>query len=160
MDLVIPKNKTIRFFFQILIITLLIVSICLIGLCLNKKPSATPTREVVINQQELNVLAASTPAQHYRGLSGRKDLTGLDGMIFIFSDSQVREFVMREMNFPLDIVFIQANKIIKIEENLVPEGRQPTKIYTSGAPCDLVLEVPAGQVKEFGWQVGQEARLN
>ncbi|MDP2944440.1 MAG: DUF192 domain-containing protein, partial [bacterium] len=61
-----------------------------------------------INQQEIKVEIASTLKQQYRGLSGRKSICADCGMLFNFSDSGVRSFVMRDMEFPLDIIFIEG----------------------------------------------------
>jgi uncharacterized membrane protein (UPF0127 family) len=50
---------------------------------------------------------------------------------------------MKDMRFPLDIVWIRDGRIVKIEKHappLTPAG--PERIYT--ATADLVLEVPAG----------------
>ena len=45
---------------------------------------------------------------------------------------------MRNMNFPLDILFIDDDKIINIAADLPPEGSEPVNIYVSGAAVNYV----------------------
>jgi uncharacterized membrane protein (UPF0127 family) len=64
-------------------------------------------------------------------------------MLFVYDRQQPVSIWMKDMLFPLDIVWIRAGRIVKIEKNappLTPTG--PERIYT--ATADLVLEVPAG----------------
>lgn len=65
-------------------------------------------------------------------------------MLFVFAEKDIKSFWMKDMNFPLDIIWLNGEKIVKISHNLPPEGRQPTNTYSSGVPVDYVLEVPAG----------------
>jgi len=121
---------------------------------------APETAIVKIDAQEIPVEIAATPAATYRGLSDRPSLAPGCGMLFNFNDKQKQEFVMRDMNFPLDIIFIAAGKIIKIAADLPPEGHNPANIYDSGAPADQVLEVNGGYCREKGINVGDNVLVN
>jgi len=98
------------------------------------------------------------PADLYKGLSGRESLCASCGMLFDFSDSDIRQFVMRDMKFPLDIIFINEGRIVGIAANLRPEGSSPQNVYSSDAPADRVLEVNAGYAVAHDWQRGDEVR--
>lgn len=100
--------------------------------------------KVVINDKIVNVEIADTAEKHYKGLSNRENLCDDCGMFFVFPDKKERTFVMRNMNFPLDIIWIDGDKIIKIDKNLMPEKENPQNIYNSGAPVNYVLEVNSG----------------
>ena len=102
---------------------------------------------------------ANTPAEYYRGLSGRKSLSSGTGMLFIFSDEHIRTFWMKDCYVPLDIAFISANwEIVSIETMAVwPEPKDPNqKQYSSDKPCKYALEVPAGELKNAGIKVGDK----
>ena len=58
---------------------------------------------------------------------------------------------MRGMLIPIDIIWISQNRIIGFQQNLSPKN---PGIFSSPAPADLVLEVPAGFVKSAGLRVG------
>ncbi|MDD2680838.1 MAG: DUF192 domain-containing protein [Patescibacteria group bacterium] len=99
---------------------------------------------------------ADTPDKQYQGLSDRQELEFNQGMLFVFNEVKDKTFVMRNMNFPIDIIFIRNHKIINLYHDLVPEGGQPRSTYHSGAPVDAVLEIPAGQSRRCNIGVGTE----
>jgi uncharacterized protein len=103
-----------------------------------------PTGKLVIaGRVTLTVELARSPGEQVRGLSGRPSLAPGNGMLFVYDRQQPVSIWMKDMLFPLDIVWIRAGRIVKIEKNappLTPTG--PERIYT--ATADLVLEVPAG----------------
>ncbi len=88
---------------------------------------------------------ATNPMEHYRGLSNREYLCPDCGMLFLFDRKKDLSFVMREMNFPLDIIFIADRKILNIYSNLKPEGRNPQNIYSSLGKADAVFEINANK---------------
>lgn len=99
---------------------------------------------VKINNKEIKVEIIDTSELIYKGLSGRDNLCEDCGMLFKFNNRQERAFVMRDMNFPIDIIWIDEDVIIGIEENLQPEGSDYKNIYESPEPVNYVLEVNAG----------------
>lgn len=134
----------------------IIIIFLLSGCALANRPEAKipPDKTVKINGREITVEIADTPELQFKGLSGRKNLCAGCGMLFVFNDKKERTFVMREMNFPLDIIFIDGNKIVKIEGGLEPEGVNPKNIYKSGAPVDYVLEVNGGFTDKYKIEEG------
>jgi len=109
---------------------------------------------VVIRGRTIGVEIADEMREQIAGLSGRESLCPDCGMLFVFPDKQVRHFWMKNMNFPLDIIWIGDGKILNISENLSPEGESPEKIYTSTLPANYVLEVNAGFAERHGIKVG------
>lgn len=148
------KNKKT---FIISLIALIILVVCLIAIY-RIIPAGGKNREllVAIGGQEIKVETATTEAEKYLGLSGRDSLCQDCGMLFVFPDQAEREFVMRDMKFPLDIIFINQGKIIKIATNLSPSGDSPLISYGSGQPADQVLEVNAGVAALNNWKEGDE----
>lgn len=150
-----------------IIFTVILILICGI-LLLNRFEKAlvkTGTQNVIITNQNnkditINVDLAKTQAEQARGLSYRSKLDDYQGMLFIFDDKQVREFWMKDMNFPLDIVWLDDNKIIKISNNLAPEGDKPANIYSSSNPVNYVLEVPAGFCEKNNIKAGDKIFYN
>lgn len=97
-----------------------------------------------------------SPRDQFKGLSGRKHLNEEEGMLFVFPDKKDRVFVMRNMNFPLDIIFISDNKVVNLYHDLEPEGAQVKNSYHSGQAVDLVLEINAGLSRACKIAVGSE----
>ncbi len=98
---------------------------------------------------EVNIEAEVVFSQEAKslGLSRRKNLEKDKGMLFIFENETSPNFVMREMNFPLDILFLRQGRIEKIFHNLAPEGIIVTNNYSYG-PADMVLELPGNYASE------------
>jgi uncharacterized membrane protein (UPF0127 family) len=116
------------------------------------------SRSVSVQAGSCNFITdlADTTNKQYQGLSDRKQLAAYEGMLFIFNEVKDKTFVMRNMNFPLDIIFIRDHKIINLYHNLKPEGSEPEFTYHSGAPVDAVLEITAGQSRHCHLGVGTE----
>lgn len=94
------------------------------------------------------------------GLSGRSSLCALCGMVFVFRQAQIQNFWMKEMKFPLDMIFIRDHKVVEIVENVPvkkPAGETPR--VRSQEPADMVLEVNAGFVVKNHVALGDEVKL-
>lgn len=115
---------------------------------------------VRINGRTFLVEVADEPFEHINGLSGHVPLLGNQGMIFVFADKQVRRFWMKDMLFPLDIIWIEDGTIVKIDKELAPEGKQPDNHYSSLQPVNYVLEINAGLADQYGFKIGDKADIN
>jgi uncharacterized membrane protein (UPF0127 family) len=120
-------------------------------------------KTVEINNKIIKVEIADTPESQYQGLSNRESLCADCGMLFKFKEKEIKTFVMRDMKFPLDIIWIDDNHrssgagiIVGISKNLAPEGSDYKNFYRSPAPVDYVLEVNAGFADENNIKVGDK----
>ncbi len=93
----------------------------------------------------------STPEKLYLGLGGRQHLPWGTGMLFLLPTREVQTFCMRGMLIPIDIIWIDQNRVIGFHENLQP---QDPGSFTSPGPVNLVLEVPAGFVAATNLRLG------
>ena len=117
-----------------------------------------PITSVVVGGEKFDVLIADTMALRQRGLSGRPSLKENEGMLFIFTDNAVRGFWMKEMNFPLDIIWINENQeITGIAENVLPES-YPESV-SSIVPVKYVLEINANTASKRGILEGKEVEF-
>ncbi len=93
----------------------------------------------------INAVISDTAEERGHGLSGRKTLLPNEGMLFVFEKPDRHGFWMKDMNFGIDIVWIDENKkIIYMEENILPESFPI--IFQPILPALYVLEVPSGFV--------------
>ena len=66
-----------------------------------------------------------------------------EGMLFVFDEQAIQSFWMKDMQFPLDILWIDENKtVVGIERNVSPDTFPQT--FSSSQPVVYVLEVNAG----------------
>jgi uncharacterized protein len=119
---------------------------------------------VVINSKNIAVEIAKTSEERSKGLSGKKSLDAESGMLFVFEKNETSPaFWMKDMLIPLDIIWIESGKIIRIDKNVqMPAAKTPDsklKIYTAGVSVDYVLEVNANYCDTNSIKVGDAVTL-
>lgn len=108
-----------------------------------------------INGQRFTVRVASTQPARERGLSGVLSLPMNQGMFFVFDKPDKYTFWMKDMLFPLDVIYILNGEIVDMALNMpTPRVGEEVPIYTSKKIADSVLEVNAGTASKFGWTIG------
>ncbi len=107
--------------------------------------------------REMCALLAESSEQHARGLMGRRDLAGYDGMVFRFPRDQSGPFYMRNVPVPLSVAwFDSAGRFVSSAE-MAPCGDQDDcPRYFSSRPYRFALEVPGGGLEGVGVGPGAE----
>ncbi len=104
----------------------------------------------------IEVEIADTPEKQRLGLSGREELEQGKGMLFVYPFEDERSFWMKDMNFSIDIIWIDKDfKITHIESSMSPE----TFPKSFSARAQYVLELPAEDTERRGFQVGSQLDL-
>lgn len=118
------------------------------------------TREVTIKDATFSVEIAKTDEERQLGLSGRKSLETEKGMLFLFDKPGNYSFWMKNMHFPLDLIFIKDSTVVSVSENAQPakENENPPLLFP-GAEVNKVLEVNAGQAKKYGIKKGDSVEI-
>lgn len=121
------------------------------------------SEQLSIDSTTFTAEIASTSLEQTRGLSFRPSLGMNDGMLFIFATGSVQSFWMKDMNFPLDMIWISGNTVVGFAQN-VPAPAPDTALwnlplYVSPGNTDKVLEVNAGTVAKYGIRVGDAVRI-
>jgi uncharacterized protein len=107
-----------------------------------------------IRSHEFRVDLAISAEDHIKGLSGKTDMPKDRGMLFIFDTKQQYSFWMKDMNFPLDIIWIDDKTIVDISKNVPVEASYPPPTYTPNKSVNRVLEINAGLSDAYGFQIG------
>lgn len=111
-----------------------------------------PTPSVTINNQALTVELADTPEKQRQGLGGHEPLTDAQGMLFPYDPPQPVTFWMKNMTFPIDIIYIANERVVQIFADVPPPGSGVTDNdltrYPSERPIDYVLETRAGWTRD------------
>jgi len=107
----------------------------------------------------VEVRIANTTAQRYTGLSDTESLAPNEGMLFVHEEEDTYSYVMRDMSFALDIIFIDANGTVTTIHHAdpPPEGESYSERY-SGQGL-YVLEVNRGWANRTGVTVGDTVEL-
>lgn len=103
---------------------------------------------------------ANNQAEREKGLSEFTSLSDSEAMLFVFDSDDRWGIWMKDMQIPIDVVWLTADKVVvDIERNLSPELGDKTTFYPE-EPARYVLEVAAGGVTKAGIKVGQRAVFN
>jgi len=97
----------------------------------------------------VSAFVASTSDQQELGLGQRASLPADEGMLFPFAIPGQYGFWMKDMDFPLDMVWIAPDKaVIAISRDVQPDS-YPSVIYPPG-DISYVLELNADSASKYG----------
>ncbi len=114
--------------------------------------------EVKMGGSVFRVEIADTGKLQERGLSGRKNLSSSEGMLFVFDTVGNYGFWMKDMNFAIDIIWIGPDfKIVYIEKNITPETYP--KIFYSNKDSLYAFEVLAGTADRLNLKIGDSIKV-
>ena len=116
-----------------------------------------PTTEVHVGSGVFNMRLAVTDAERKQGLSGVDKLSANEGLLMDFQTDNTWGIWMKDMNIPLDIVWLDHDKkVIYIVTDASPD-LGTSKTFAPTDPARYVLEVPAGTVKNAAIKIGDAA---
>ncbi len=120
--------------------------------------------EIKIRDQFIVSELAKNALTRSRGLSGRQKIGINEGMLFEFSAPGRYSFWMRNMKFPIDIIWIDENKkIIGITENIDPQigvSAIDLKAYYPPESIKWALELKAGRAKILRAENGDSVQIS
>jgi uncharacterized membrane protein (UPF0127 family) len=139
-------------------------------------PPATILPEVStlsFGEKSIVVELAFTEAERMRGLGGREKISNDEGMLFIFGESDFHGIWMKDMRFPLDILWLREVSgdteckgiepldakrrrsclvVVDIREDALPESYP--EVFQPREKASYVLEMNGGASRKFGMRVG------
>jgi uncharacterized protein len=115
---------------------------------------------IIINNNSFNLLVAKTNKDKEIGLSKHSSLPINQAMIFPFGKAGFYGFWMKNMKFPIDIIFIKNNKIVTIFENVKPPklSTESLPVYQSSEMADTVIEINAGLSEKQKIKIGDQVK--
>lgn len=118
--------------------------------------SSQPPATVTISGHTFHAKIARSEKEKEIGLSNTLSLPQDQGMLFVFSKPDYYAFWMRNMHYPLDIIYIANKKIISIAENASTPSNptQSLPVYKPSVPADTVLEISGGLSTKYHFAPG------
>ena len=111
---------------------------------------------------DISCEVADTSYERAEGLQHREKLASGSGMLFVYDEPGDRAFIMHNMNFPLDIIFIAENgSVLNVEEAEVEGPGTPNADlvrYRSDGPAKWVVEINQGLSRQYG--IGPGTRVS
>lgn len=113
--------------------------------------------KIEINDQEFSLLVAKTEEEKTQGLSNTDSLPE-DGMLFDYSESPETELTFNtiDMNYHIDIVFVNDKDIVVAVETCEPSDELIEVTADDGELLKYVIEVKANS----GIQIGDEIEFD
>lgn len=104
---------------------------------------------------------AETPKEKEIGLSEKKSLPQDKAMLFQFGTPGFYSFWMKNMKFPIDIIYIKNNKVVTIYKNVQPPSNpdENPQVYTPTEQADTVLEINAGLSNKYSFSIGDSVTI-
>jgi len=119
-------------------------------------PQTQPHTTLHLGDGIFKARVVQSVAERERGLSGTSQLAQNQAMILVFDGNGRWPIWMKDMNYPLDIVWLnQDKKVIYIVKNAPPDSYPKTFLPKDAAR--YVVELPAGMVDQKTITVGTEA---
>lgn len=116
----------------------------------------TPT--MFVESTPIAVHIADSEEERKQGLSGTDPLSEFEGMLFVFDREDYYGMWMKDMNYPLDIIWIDNDyTIVHIEKNISPDT-YPTS-FGPPTPARFVLETSAFFTENANVIVGDAVTL-
>ena len=97
---------------------------------------------------------ADRPLERQRGLSFRESLATDAGMLFVFEKPDKHGIWMKDVSFPLDIVWLDESfRVVNFKKDVSPDTF-PT-VFISTSPALYVIEANAGFIDQFSIKIGE-----
>jgi len=151
-------NMKMKIYHQIWII--LILCFLLIFSILQFLPKSDSSEATIIFQTdkgnfEFFCMVADNIQEQRTGLLGMTTLEQDHGMLFSFDSCQNRTFTMEDMNFPLDIIFINETMIVIH----IIEAEIDQNDITSNGPTQFVVEINKGIAEQNNIRIGTSIEI-
>ena len=117
-----------------------------------------PLLPMMIGEVAVEASVARTPEERQRGLSGTPFLPPGVVKLFVFEESEKWGFWMREMSYPIDILWLnEAARVVHIESDVHPNTYP--EVFTPNVPALYVIETAAGFSAAHNIRLGTKVDL-
>lgn len=146
--------KTVLFLFLLLLVIGVGGKFAVDYINTNGFPSFGKQTTVKVDGKVLSAKVARTPEEKQVGLSNSTSLNANSGMLFPFESADYHTFWMKNMKFPIDIIFINDGTVVTLYENVQPpsSSEENPPLYQPTEPADMVLELNAGEARKLNIQ--------
>lgn len=110
--------------------------------------------EVLINRKKFSGELLTKPEEKRKGIMGRDHL---DGCVIFKMNMGHHKFWMKDCLIPIDIVFVNKNRISGIHLNCPPHNDETVSPPTYSGIGDTVIEFPSNTAKD--WKIGDKVNM-
>ena len=137
-------------------VSLFIIQLCTSNLSFAEEIVYSHAIVTTSTGEKIPVEVADTLKKRSLGLGKRPSLKKGWGMLFVFEKRKPHRFWMKDMQFPLDIIWLDNHRIVHIIHNAKPANhKEEPELMTSPVPANFVLEIAAGRASKLRLKAGQ-----
>ena len=113
----------------------------------------TPLRTLYLGSAVIEVAIADNQQTRRQGLSHLSALPPESGLFFVFKDSGTHGIWMKDMEFPIDIIWMDEQlQVVYIHQNVSPDSYPES--FHPRVPARFALEVEAGFSLKYEVKIG------
>lgn len=121
------------------------------------------TVTVELGDEQFSTKVSDTAVKRTKGLSGSSPLQKNQAMLFVFQSAELQTFWMKDMSYPIDIIWFIDGRIVDIAPRVAPPLASDTdstlRTYKPRLPVDRVIEVPSGTADRLGLKIGDTIKI-
>jgi len=134
------------------ILILLLILVLFLGVFQKKKQS-----QVCFGDYCFGVEISKSPIQKAKGLMFRDKLEENQGMLFVFEAEKKHSFWMKNVSFPLDIIWLGANKkVVFVSHDAQPCKDLKCLAIQPTTNAKYILEINGGLANKIGLKIGSQ----
>ena len=120
-----------------------------------------PRQASSIGEARLSLYVATNSAQTTKGLSDSAELPAGTGMLFYLPSRSRLGFWMKDMNYPIDMLWLDSRRqVVHLEPSVSPDTYPQSFSNPVDKPAEYVLELNNGDVERYGISLGDELKLH
>ncbi len=104
------------------------------------------TKSVQIGNDVYVLEIADTDALRKKGLGGRDSLCETCGMLFVFEQPDRYAFWMKDMRFPLTLIWLAGDRVVFVARDISPDF---SSVIDPPASADRVIEINADRAVDL-----------
>jgi uncharacterized membrane protein (UPF0127 family) len=142
-------KKMIYLIISILIVFIVgtVIALRMKALSVPQNIPSIPEHYLEINGKKFALEISDTETKRDHGLSDRATLAPDTGMLFIFDAAGEPSFWMKDMHFPIDMIFLDSQyRVVTSFVNVRPETYPA--VFKPTSPAQYVLEFNAGFIEQ------------
>ena len=134
--------------------------VAVLALLVATAAQAQPLVEARFADQAFQLELVADPESRRQGLMERTELAAGTGMLFDFPEGTQPAIWMRNMQMPLDLLFVNEQaRLVHVFSEVPPCADLPCDVYQADQPLRFVIEIPAGTATQLGLQPGAQLDL-
>lgn len=110
---------------------------------------------ISLGKCDISIETADNDELRRLGLSNRDSLCENCGMLFLFEKENNYSFWMKDMRFPIDIIWLRDDKVVDISQDISHKSRN---VHTSKEKVNKVLELNANAVTRCQIELGTKLK--